>query len=124
MAALCTLALVACSSNKELPPSATPAPSASEAVTAEPPSADAGNEKIVFVDKAKVDCEGEGPQTCLRIRSAESEPWTLFYSRIEGFTFEEGHAYKLRVEVTSVANPPAGGSSERYRLLEVVSKTP
>ena len=58
---------------------------------------------------------------CLMIRDAESAPWTLFYSGIEGFTHEEGHAYELVVSVERVT-PSADGSALRYRLVEVVSK--
>lgn len=47
---------------------------------------------------------------------------TLFYGKIEGFTYEEGHAYELRVRVDEVKAPPADRSSQRVRLVEIVSK--
>lgn len=59
---------------------------------------------------------------CMRTRGSESEEWSLFYDRIEGFTHEAGHTYELRVEKTTSANPPADASSFRYRLLEIVKK--
>jgi hypothetical protein len=60
---------------------------------------------------------------CLQVRESESEPWTLFYSSIVGFTYEESYAYELRVKPEESAKPAAGGTSRRYRLVAVVSKT-
>ena len=70
----------------------------------------------------RVDCMGEGPRKCMQVRESESDPWTMFYDRIEGFTYEEGHAYELRVALEKTPNPPADGSSLRYRLVEIISK--
>jgi hypothetical protein len=77
----------------------------------------------LWVGPRLVDCEGEGPMKCMRVRRAAEGDWELLYQSIEGFTFEEGNAYELRVSRTPVDNPPAGGSSVRYALIEVVSKS-
>ena len=76
----------------------------------------------MFVDAKKVPCEGEGVTECLRVKDAEGAPWTLFYRTIEGFSYEPGYLYELRVDVGSVAKPPADASSKKYKLVEVVSK--
>jgi hypothetical protein len=124
--------VVACGPKSEpnAPPPAVTAPTS----TAEPeppappttpePEAAKGEVKTMYVDAELVDCEGEGPMKCMRVRESESEDWTLFYSPIEGFEHEAGNTYELRVEVLKVDDPPADGSSLRYRLVEVVSKTP
>jgi hypothetical protein len=78
--------------------------------------------KTLFVGPALIDCEGEGPRKCLQVRESPSDAWTLFYDAIEGFEHEEGFSYELRVETASVSSPPADGSSERTRLVEVVTK--
>jgi hypothetical protein len=126
--ALATLALTACG----------PSPEASSPVgistgdprttkEASPPTdtarPDARAGKTLFVGPAVVDCEGEGPMRCLQVRESPSDEWTLFYDTIEGFDHEEGYTYELRVETKAVSNPPADGSSERTRLLEIVDKT-
>lgn len=82
--------------------------------------------KTLFVDSELVDCEGEGPMKCLRVREGGSDEWTLLYQGIEGFTHEAGTRYELRVEVSEVSDPPADASSRRLRLVEIVSanKTP
>ena len=78
----------------------------------------------LFVDAATVDCEGEGPMKCLRVRSSESEEWRLLYGSIEGFEHQAGNVYELRVTKRSVKNPPADAASSKLVLVEVVSKKP
>jgi hypothetical protein len=80
-----------------------------------------GDIKTMFVDAVIVDCEGEGPMKCMRVRASESADWMLFYSSIEGFTHQEGELYELKVEVSPASNPPSDASSLRYRLIEIVS---
>ena len=46
------------------------------------------------------------------------EPW---YS-IEGFDYEEGFEYEIKVRVKPVKNPPMGGSNRTMSLIKVVSK--
>lgn len=76
------------------------------------------------VAPARVACVGVGPQECLRVRQHPNAAWTLLYDGIEGFTFEAGFEYTLRVAIRSVNNPPADGSSLAYRLLTVLRKAP
>ena len=78
--------------------------------------------QTLFVRERRSDCEGEGTRKCLQVREAESAEWRNLYASIEGFAYEEAHAYELRVEVTQIPHPQADGTSLRYRLLEVVSK--
>lgn len=78
--------------------------------------------RTVFVSETRVDCVGEGARRCLQVRESESAPWTLFYDRIQGFAYEEGTRYELRVALESNPNPPADAPSLRYRLVEIVSK--
>lgn len=59
---------------------------------------------------------------CLQVRESPDAPWRNFFGRIEGFEYEEGNAYELRVEVTPVPSPPADAPNQRYRLIEIVSK--
>jgi|UniRef100_UPI004048F08F heat shock protein HslJ len=81
------------------------------------------NEKILFVSDVKMDCTGVAPQKCLQIKEKESDDWMYFYSDIEGFDYEEGYNYKIKVEVSEVENVPADASSLKYTLLEVIEKT-
>lgn len=79
--------------------------------------------KTLYVRDVLADCEGESPRKCMQVRETPEGEWTFFYDSIEGFDYEETYQYELRVEVKPVADPPADGSSLRYRLVQVVSKT-
>ncbi len=50
-----------------------------------------------------------------------SDTWTKFYDPIEGFDFQPGYIYDLKVVVEQVDNPPADGSSLKYTLQEIKS---
>jgi len=76
----------------------------------------------LYVGPELADCQGLVARKCMQVREDPTAPWGNFYSQIEGFTYERGYAYELRVRKEPVANPPADGSSIRYILEEVVSK--
>ncbi len=50
-----------------------------------------------------------------------SNTWTKFYQPIEGFDYQPGYIYDLKVVVEQVNNPPADGSSLKYTLQEIKS---
>lgn len=83
-----------------------------------------GEQKTILVAPTMVDCEGEGPQKCLLIKENPDDDWQLWYEAIDGFDYEEGFAYELVVEEKTIENPPAGASSVRLELVEVVDKQP
>lgn len=81
-------------------------------------------DKTVYVGPFLVDCEGAGPQKCLLVKENPDDEYSLFYDQIEGFDYEEGYEYELRVREDTVVEPPADASTIRWTLIEVVSKTP
>lgn len=85
------------------------------------------NTTTYWVNSFKVECTGVGPRTCLQVHRGETlEPasWELFYSSIEGFDYEPGFIYQLRLQEEEIPadEVPADGSSIRYTLEEVVEK--
>jgi len=71
------------------------------------------------------DCVGEAPQKCLLVQQGSligTNDWEYFYSEIEGFNYEEGYIYNLKVKQTAIINPPMDGSSIKYELLKLLSK--
>lgn len=46
----------------------------------------------------------------------------FFFGEIEGFTFERGNEYKLRIKMITPAQPVMDGGNTRYELIEVLSK--
>lgn len=80
-------------------------------------------EKTIVVGPMKILCVDVGPQECLLIKESERDPWKAYYSEIDGFYYEEGFVYQLRVAAVRRDNPPADASAFTYQLLEQISKT-
>lgn len=78
---------------------------------------------LMMINREQVDCMGVGPMKCLQVKYSLDQPeWENFYSGIQGFEFEEGNHYLLRVKKSMIENPPADTPSIRYELLEVIDK--
>ena len=78
--------------------------------------------QVMYISSQLADCVGVAPMRCLQVRNSQDEDWQLFYQQIIGFEYEEGFEYKLEVEVETVENPPADGSSLKYTLVSVIEK--
>ena len=79
---------------------------------------------VLDIAAATVPCTGIVPQQCMVVRSRADGPWEYFYDTIEGFHYESGFTYSIRVAVRVISNPPMDASSRAFRLLAVLSKTP
>ncbi|UBM57521.1 DUF4377 domain-containing protein [Marinilongibacter aquaticus] len=55
--------------------------------------------------------------------NGQEDAYTISQYRIEGFDFEEGYKYELKVSIKKLSNPPEDGHDTVYTLLELVSKT-
>ena len=64
----------------------------------------------------------ENPVECMLVmEDGVNQTWgKMSLYDIEGFTYEKGHRYKLKVKKTILANPPADGSAWKYELVEVL----
>lgn len=70
-------------------------------------------------------CQGEGEFNCYLVQIGDqvgTSNWSLFYSQINGFQYEEGYVYTLKVKIEKVQNSPADASDQKYTLIEVLSK--
>jgi len=75
------------------------------------------------VKEQKVSCTGVAPMECLEVKIGKEKEWSYFYDRIEGFDYEPGYIYKLKVERTKKSGTvPADASAYTYKLRKVVSK--
>ena len=81
------------------------------------------NKLTMYVGAETADCVGVAPQQCLVVKFDPNASWEFEYDGIDGFDYEPGFEYELRVQRVDVPNPPADGSSFYYQLVEVVSKT-
>ncbi|MCC8133465.1 MAG: DUF4377 domain-containing protein [Tannerellaceae bacterium] len=80
------------------------------------------NVEKLIVASDPIDCIGVAPQQCLLVKSGEETEWTFLYGGIEGFDYQPGYEYVLKVQVQEVENPVADQSSIRYILIKVISK--
>jgi heat shock protein HslJ len=84
-----------------------------------------GKSIIFWVNSYKVNCTGISPMKCILVQKGESieqGQWKNFYSEIEGFEYETGYLYKLKVKEEKQENVPADASSIKYTLIKVVEK--
>ena len=65
---------------------------------------------IFYVADTKGDCYGLGKGLCLQVKEKPDEPYALFYTGIDGFTYEEGYHYKLEVMRVKRERPPPDGN--------------
>ena len=79
-------------------------------------------EHVITMDVAAqaVQCQGFVPQECLRVRVAPETTWTLFYCPIDGFEFQPGFEYTIRVGERRIENPPQDSCDRVYRLLAIL----
>ena len=74
----------------------------------------------VSVGPDMVDCVGVGPRKCLVVDGK------FFYDSIEGFDYEPGYRYMIRMERFDAwlgsEEPPQDASRYGYRLIEILEK--
>ena len=83
-----------------------------------------GRGLIVNVAGQRAPCTGVAPMLCLQVRSQPGAAWELHHGEIEGFNWQSGTEYVIRVRELPVAKPPAGGGSLRWVLQEVLDSGP
>ena len=59
---------------------------------------------------------------CIQVKEEGSAQFRGFSTPIEGFNYETGFEYVLKVRIYDIENPPADGSSKRYVLVKIISK--
>lgn len=71
---------------------------------------------------ALFDTDREHPIECMLIKTEDnSKEWQpLAFDAIEGFTYERGHEYELRVKRTILANPPMDAPDRTYSLVSIL----
>lgn len=82
---------------------------------------DKDTERII-VASGQGDCEGVSPQRCLLVKKVNTNKWEYWYGGIEGFDYEPGYEYVLRVKREKVENPAADQSDVKLILVEQLGK--
>lgn len=79
-------------------------------------------EKILFIDHYLNTVFGLHEGLSYRVKESDEDKWESLYNAIEGFEYELGFVYSIKVKIFQVENPPADGSSLRYEFVELLSK--
>ncbi len=87
-------------------------------------SSDSDKTEVLFIKHHLQECVGVAPRTCMLTRPSANADWTFMYSGIQGFVYEWGFDYEVRVRWRGVENPPADAPSRVYELESLNSKTP
>lgn len=75
------------------------------------------------VQASEQECHGAFDTTlCLVTRAGASSPWEYSYG-IDGFHYEMGNRYQVRVRLTALSNPPIDGPDVEIELEDVLAKT-
>lgn len=82
------------------------------------------SEEIIEIASLKKPCTGVAPRQCLQVRKENTTDFILFYDTIEGFNYETGYTYtlKIKTEKLDTSKIPADASSIKYSLVEVLKK--
>lgn len=77
--------------------------------------------KVVLVD----DVSSSGPKVPAMecIIKESNEKLYLGLNQIEGFEYNAGYKYNLKVRISPLENPTVNGCTEKYELIEIVSQT-
>ncbi len=78
--------------------------------------------KTLYLDHYMQECASFFLTICNRIKAQPEDPWATTLNYIEGFEYEWGFVYELRIRETHIFNPPADGSDTRTELLETLGK--
>ena len=68
-------------------------------------------------------CQGFIEQQCYLEFNEERQTWEFFYENIQGFDFEPGYIYKLKVRLEDRGTEIQDVGRYAYHLVEIISKT-
>lgn len=78
--------------------------------------------EILTIGPYRTECIGAHPQECYLEYNEEAEAWHVFYEAIQGFEYEEGYIYTLKVSLHERPEGIQDVGRYAYRLVEVISK--
>ena len=80
------------------------------------------NVEIITIGPYTVTCQGLIEQQCYLEFNEESQEWEFFYESIQGFNFEPGYIYTLKVRLEDRGTEIQDVGRYAYHLVEVLSK--
>ncbi len=83
------------------------------------------NNKTTYrVNHYRQTCVGVGPRLCYLVQEEDNltVDWSFFYSGFQGFTYEWGYVYDLKIRRRERISTPADASKYIYKLVEVIDR--
>ncbi len=77
---------------------------------------------VYYVAPNQADCSSNASKKCFLIKKNIDAAYSVFSSDIEGFYYESGFEYIIRVQITAHENPPVGVPAATYKLIEILDK--
>jgi heat shock protein HslJ len=77
-------------------------------------------QRELIIAPAPVACAGDPPATCLNVSEPDGDRWLMRFDEIDGFTYEPGFTYEVKVTEPPVKDELA--VTPRLALVRVVSK--
>lgn len=81
-----------------------------------------GNIETLIIGPYTQTCQGFIEQQCYLEFNEESQEWEFFYENIQGFNFEQGYIYTLKVRLEDRGTEIQDVGRYAYHLVEVISK--
>ena len=78
--------------------------------------------EIIIIGPYRTTCIGAFEQECYLEYNKERERWEFFYDGIQGFDFEPGYIYRLKVRLEERPEGIQDVGKYEYHLIEVLSK--
>ena len=78
--------------------------------------------EVITIGPYTKTCQGFIEQECFLIYNEERQKWEFFYEGIEGFDFEVGFIYTLKVRLVDRGTEIQDVGRYAYHLVEVLSK--
>ena len=83
---------------------------------------DEENIKTLIIGPYTETCQGFIEQQCYLEFNEESQEWEFFYESIQGFNFEPGYIYTLKVRLEDRGTEIQDVGRYAYHLVEIISK--
>ena len=78
--------------------------------------------EILTIGPYRTTCFGPFEQECYLEYNEEEQKWHFFYESIQGFDFEPGYIYRLKVRLEERPEGIQDVGKYEYHLIEVLSK--
>lgn len=70
-----------------------------------------------------IPCAEGDSERCLQIKAAVDGPWQAYSGALEGFEYEKGFFYKLKVSENATGNSAAGETLPSYTVVDILEKS-